>query len=91
MQPSRADSAALIKSLDLILGHPSVEDMAMTRLLLLAARITLGRETRSLRSGEIEMLTEALELALIEPGPRMAPEKAPPRAHRPQLRLVASQ
>ena len=90
MQPPRAESAALIKSLDLILGHPSVEEMAMTRLLLLAARITLGRETRSLRSGEIEMLNEALELALIEAGPPMAPEKRPPRVNRPTLRLVAS-
>ena len=42
MQAPRADSAALIESLDLILGHPSVEEMAMTRLLLLAARITLA-------------------------------------------------
>ena len=92
MQPHRADSAALVKSLDLILGHPSVEDMAMTRLLLLAARITLGRETKSLRSGEIEMLTEALNLAIIEPGPQLAPEYDEPAKplERGHLRLVAS-
>ena len=91
MQAPRADSAALIESLDLILGHPSVEEMAMTRLLLLAARITLGRETRSLRSGEIEMLTEALELALVEAGPPIAREpRLRPTPARPQLRIVAS-
>lgn len=91
MQPSRVDSAALVKSLDLILGHPSVESMAMTRLLLLAARITLGRETKSLREGEIEMLAEALNLALVQPmNIRPIDEDAPAPKPQTHLRLVSS-
>lgn len=91
MQPSRVDSAALVKSLDLILGHPSVDSMAMTRLLLLAARITLGRETKSLREGEIEMLSEALNLALVQPMHFREPVAEPPPAKPANyLRLVSS-